>query len=381
VRTIVVDDASPDAEPIARIAQTHSATLLRLPVNSGPAAARNHGLRQVHTPYVAFCDADTVATSTALEYLLRHFHDHRVAVAAPRITGLEDDRSTNWIARYEAVRSSLDLGATSGVVRPHATIGWIPSACLVARVGALQTGFDESMRMGEDVDLVWRLAAQGWLIRYDAEITVAHEHRHSARAWLGRKYHYGTSAADLAKRHGSAVAPAVLAPAFAAMNTALVLQRRWSLAVALGTFALQTLRLQRQLGPIDGRPTLALELCARGSVDSLKQTSRLLTRTWLPMTALIALKSTRARRASLLVFLTDSGIDWIRRRPDLDIARFTIARRLEDAADGIGAWTGAWRRRSINCLTPKMQTAPRRSERSGHPSDTAGIAPPQKACQ
>jgi mycofactocin system glycosyltransferase len=359
VRTIVVDDASPDPKGIARIAERHSAKLLRLQINSGPAAARNHGLHHVETRYVVFCDSDTVVTAKALEHLLRQFHDQRVAIAAPRIMGLRDCATETWITRYEAVRSSLDLGSRSGVVRPHARVGWIPSACFVARIDALDTGFDESMRMGEDVDLIWRLAAQGWIVRYDAEVTVAHEHRRSLRTWLGRKYHYGTSAAQLASRHGNAVAPAVLSPAFAVMNTALLAQRRWSIAVACGAFALQTLRIRRQLGPIELRPTLAVELCARGAADSLRQLAGLLLHNWWPITCLMAFRSQRARRALLAAAIADTGIEWFRLRPALDIARFAVARRLDDAADGLGTWTGACRQRSIGCLLPYLRASRR----------------------
>jgi mycofactocin system glycosyltransferase len=361
VRTIVVDDASPDATGVARVAKQHSARLLRLLVNSGPSAARNHGLLHVTTPFVAFCDSDTLVIEESLTHLLRHFHDQRVAVAAPRIVGLKHGAASNWIMRYEAVRSSLDMGSTSGVVRPHSPVGWIPSACFVARVDALGVGFDESMRMGEDVDLVWRLAAQGWLVRYDADTTVAHEHRRSLRGWLGRKYNYGTSAADLAERHGHAVAPAVLSPSFAVMNAALLLQRRWSIGAACGAFAFQTLRLHRQLGPVAGRPTLAVELCARGAEDSLQQLSGLLLRNWWPVTCLMAIRSTRARRSLAVAAVANAAVDWLRRRPDLDIARFIVARRLDDAADGLGIWRGVGRQRSLRCLLPHIQLARRGS--------------------
>jgi mycofactocin system glycosyltransferase len=359
VRTIVVDDASPDAEGIARVAETHSATLLRLSVNSGPAAARNLGLRHVKTPFVAFCDSDTVASGKALVHLLRHFHDQRVAIAAPRIVDLKDGVTRNWITRYEAVRSSLDLGSTSGVVRPHSRVGWIPSACFVARVDALDVGFDESMRMGEDVDLVWRLVEQGWLVRFDADVTAAHEPRHSVRAWLGRKYSYGTSAADLAERHGKAVAPAVLSPAFAVMNAALLAQRRWSFATAAVAFIFQVRRVRRQLGPVDRRPTLALELCARGASDSARQVSTQLLRTWWPITLLAALRSQRGRRAFAVAAMANALADWRTSRPDLDIARFAISRQLDDAAYGLGTCAGARRQRSIRSLLPQIQVSRR----------------------
>ena len=51
-------------------------------------------------------------------------------------------------------------------------VAYVPAACLVVRRAALGEGFDESLRVGEDVDLVWRLDAAGWLVRYDAGVVV-----------------------------------------------------------------------------------------------------------------------------------------------------------------------------------------------------------------
>ena len=211
VSVVIVDDASPDPESITAVAHEFGATLLRLEDNSGPAAARNHGLRHVTTPFTAFCDADTTVDDDDLRRLLAHFADARVAAVAPRVAGLNQP-DPNWIIRYEDARSSLDLGPVSAVVQPLSRVGWVPSACLLARTEALGSGFDESLRVGEDVDLVWRLCRDGWLVRYDAGSTVHHEHRRTLRAWLSRKYRYGTSAAPLAVRHGDKVAPAVLSP-------------------------------------------------------------------------------------------------------------------------------------------------------------------------
>ena len=54
-----------------------------------------------------------------LEALLGHFCDPTVALVAPRIVGLS--HSENLVARYEAVRSSLDLGQREAPVLPHST--------------------------------------------------------------------------------------------------------------------------------------------------------------------------------------------------------------------------------------------------------------------
>ena len=56
------------------------------------------------------------------------------------------------------------------------------------------------MMVGEDVDLVWRLAALG-RIRYLPDVRVGHTPRGSLSAALNRRRVYGLSAADLGRRH------------------------------------------------------------------------------------------------------------------------------------------------------------------------------------
>ena len=45
---------------MAAVARRHGAALLVHLVNQGPPAARNTGLRQAATRFVAFCDADVL---------------------------------------------------------------------------------------------------------------------------------------------------------------------------------------------------------------------------------------------------------------------------------------------------------------------------------
>ena len=82
----------------------------------------------------------------------------------------------------------------------------------MVRRAAWTSGFDESMGVAEDVDLVWRTAADGWRVRYEPQAVVRHDHRTDVRNWLARKAFYGTGAALLAERHGDAVAPMVVSP-------------------------------------------------------------------------------------------------------------------------------------------------------------------------
>ena len=351
IRTIVVDDGSPDPLPLSEIANEHGATLLRLDINAGPAAARNHGLRSVTTPYVAFCDADTVVSRHDLQRLMNHFADARVAAVAPRILGL-DTPNPNWITRYENTRSSLDLGSISAIVQPHSRVGWVPAACLLARTDALGPGFDETMRVGEDVDLVWRLAHTGRLVRYDANTTIYHEHRRTLRTWLTRKYRYGTSAAPLAQRHSTHVAPAVLSPALALTAAGLLLQRPWALLASTAAFTLQAKQIRQELRRIDAPLSLTAELTARTLANTLSQTSALLLRHWLPATLATAVVSRRARRAIAVAMLVDTITEYRTHKPAGSLAVHLAARRLDDAAYGLGVWHGALRQRALTCLTP-----------------------------
>ena len=88
---IVVDDASPT--PLAA-APLHR--LVRREHNGGPGAARNSGLAEVTTAFVAFVDSDTVLTADSaaqwLDPLLAHFADGRVALVAPRVESLRSRR-------------------------------------------------------------------------------------------------------------------------------------------------------------------------------------------------------------------------------------------------------------------------------------------------
>ena len=217
VEVVVVDDGSEHPDAVHEVARRHGARLARHERNAGPAQARNTGLAQVTTPYVAFVDSDVRVDGATLARLAGYLSDPGTALVAPRIRG-ETDSGATWFERYDAERSSLDLGPVGAQVRPGAMVPWVPSACLVGRVAALGGGFDPRLRLGEDVDLVWRLVDAGWRVRYAPEVVAHHDSRTTVRGWLGRKAAYGSSSAALAERHGHRLAPAVLTASQAALS-------------------------------------------------------------------------------------------------------------------------------------------------------------------
>jgi mycofactocin system glycosyltransferase len=352
-RVVVVDDGSADPAAVAAVAAAHGADLLRREVSRGPAAARNTGLRAATTPVVVFLDSDCVPRPGWLAPLLGHLADPRLAAVAPRITALPAQRP-GWLAAYEAAGSALDMGERPAAVRPLSAVAYVPSAALVARRAALGSGFDAGLRVAEDVDLVWRLLERGWRVRYEPASEVAHAHPTTTQAWLARRAYYGTGAAPLAARHGGAVAPLVVSPWSAAAWGLALLGGRPGRLAALGVLGVASARLATRLRrPGEPAPArLSAALVLRGTGWAGRALLRAAVRHYWPATAGLALVSRRARRLLLLAAAADALDGWWPMRGRLGLARFALARRLEDLAYGAGLWSGAVRVRQARALLP-----------------------------
>jgi mycofactocin system glycosyltransferase len=302
---------------------------------------------------VAFLDSDCVPAPGWLARLAGHLADPRVALVAPRIVAVPVDRP-GWVSRYEAVASALDMGPHPAPVAPRSAVSYVPSAALLARRSALGDGFDESMRVAEDVDLVWRLVGAGWRVRYEPAAAVAHDHRGEPGEWLRRRAFYGTGAALLAQRHGSAVAPVVVSPWSAASWGLALTGRRSGAVAALGVLGVATARLARRLARPGEPPPLALSaaLVARGTAASGRTLSRAVTRHHWPLAAVACLVSRRARRLTAAVALLDAVSAWWPHRRAIGLGAFAAGRRLEDLGYGAGLWLGALRTRDVRALLP-----------------------------
>jgi mycofactocin system glycosyltransferase len=349
---LVVDDASVDPAPVAAVCRRRGATLLRLEDNVGPAGARNHGLARVRTALVAFVDSDVEIADEDLLLLARHCADPAVALVGPRIRGRSCRARSRWFERYDAVASALTVGRSPANVRPGARVGWLPGACLVARTAAVRSGFDPQLRLGEDVDLVWRLVAAGRSVRYDPAVVADHDSRASAREWLGRLAAYGSSAAPLAERHGRAVAPAILDPALALAGAAVLLRRRWSIPVGAAGVLWAAARVRRVLPENCRSDRLALHLGSRALGWAVRQESALLLRHWWPLVVPAAIVSRPLRRAVVTALLVDSVVA-IQASPGASVPDVVMGRRMSDLAYGAGLWYGCWRQRSARALLPR----------------------------
>lgn len=345
---IVVDDGSPDGEAIADVAERFGVRYIRHPGNRGQAAARNTGWRAANTPLVAFLDADCVPPPGFPGSLIDHLADPAIGLVAPRI--VSGTRSASRIARYERVRSALDMGTRPSLVRPYSPVWYVPSAAMVARRAALGRGFDERLSLGEDVDLVWRLHDAGWQIRYEPRITVAHENRVRPVAWYRRRIAYNESVAPLLERHPERVPVLFLSP-----TTALV----W--AAALGgmptpVVALAGVRAARLWRAVAGRLPRAGGWAARAALEmtvhEARDLGRALAGPWAPLALLVG----RRRAAALIA--TMLALDWLTDRPALDPLSYTALRLADESSRGVGIWLGCIRARDFRGLLPRRPPPP-----------------------
>lgn len=359
---IIVDDGSREPAAVAAVATAHGATLVRRDVNGGPGAARNTALEHVTTKLVAFVDSDCVPSVGWIDTLAGHFADPLVAAVAPRIA---PEHST--VVGHAT--TGLDLGGEPARVAPHTRVSYVPTAALIARCDALRAVarrcgvFDPRLRVGEDVDLVWRLHAAGWRVRYDPTARIRHEEPPTWPALLHRRLRYGTSAAPLALRHPGHVPPLVLDPWPAVTVAALLGRRPFLAAGAYALSVLSTKRARHQRGLPTG--------------DAWRDRAAAVAKTWLGvgryatqyaapllLADLLAGRGARGRRVAVTSLLLAPGLAaWASRRPPLDPVRFTLASIADDIAYGAGVWTGCLRHRTIAPLLPIVRRPDRTTVR------------------
>lgn len=346
---VVVDDASPDPHPIADTARAYGARLIRRQANGGPGAARNTGLASARTPLVAFLDADCVPHPGWLEELLPHFADPLVAAVAPRVVPRAD--TAGPLIAYEGDQGSQYRGP-GALVRPRGAVPFVPGAALIVRRAHLGDGFDETLRDGEDVDLVWRLTARGLHVRHVPAATVEHEHPTRLRDWLARRADYGATAAPLATRHPDAL-PAVTLSGWSAAAWCLAASGAPITATALTAVA--TALLTRKLASWNPHPwPLALRLAAGGTLAAGETLGRTVIRVWWPLALPLGLAVRRLRLPLAAAILAPPALAYRRTGTTLGPTPWIALRLLDDLAYGLGVWRGCVHHRTLAPICPRL---------------------------
>lgn len=355
-QVVVVDDGSVDASAVAAVCRRHGAALVRREVSGGPAAARNTGLRTVTSELVAFVDSDCACGPGAVESLAAHFVDPLVVGVAPRIVAAAPSKGA----------SLLDLGARPAPVHPRSGVPYVPAAAVVFRRAALGDGFDERLRYGEDVDLVWRLVEAGWRIRYEPSVEVGHRDPRTIVRRCRRRFLYGTSVGQLDRAHPGAVDHLVVGPGPAITVGGMVLGAP---VLATGAWAVAAARLYRRLRPLGVGRRFALWLSGAQVLHAWTALGKWCTTFGVPLLAGVAVsrrivpprRRARARGAAgphrarwTLVVLVLTTLVADRLGPNGHRGRVVVDGCFGELAYGLGVVTGCARAGVVKPLLPRI---------------------------
>ena len=350
---IVVDDGSTDAT--REVVQGYPVKLLALERNQGQSAARNRGAAVATGEILAFLDSDCLAEPQWLQELLPYFQDPAVALVGGYVASYYQETALD---RYEEVCSPLNMGENPAFGLTPTDDFYVPTCNVLVRKDSYQAvgGLREDLRLGEDVDLCWRLKEQGYKLLYIPRGRVAHKHRNRFGPAFRRRFAYGSSEAHLFGNHpqvrkrfpGRPAALTVCGSVAAGLATA---SPGW-LLLALAAWLLASWRQRRQLAaklelPLPYRTLLlaaAKEYLAYGYYLSYH-----VIRYYLPLVLLLFFLPPAGYLLGSLLLLLPAGLEYYRRRPRLSWPFFCFYFLAEQLYYQAGVFWGCCQRR---CFRP-----------------------------
>lgn len=351
---IVVDDGS--ADPLHDL--PGAVTILRHDRSQGAAAARNSGWRSTSSDVVLFLDADIDEPGSVLA-LMAVFDDPDIGAVAPRIVGSQNASTTGGPQRWI---ESLDMGTLASSVAPRTRVPYVPTAAMLVRRRALLSidGFDPTMPLGEDVDLVWRLREAGWIVRYEPSVVSSHTPRRSERDWRRQRFVYGRSNAALAARHPEKVVafegtvgnvvPWLCAFTLTPLGSAVGLA-----AATIGVFPLW--RRFRRLGA-DETGARAVRDAVDFQLLGLRYAGGALAtgvrRSWLPGAAIVCVLRRRSMIGLAAAMIVPHVRSWRTQPESVTVHRWVGAHLADDVSYCAGQWAESLRRRSFRSLRPSI---------------------------
>lgn len=200
---IVVNDGSTDETE--RVVSQRAGITFRTQPNGGPGRARNHGVTLATGKFVVFIGDDTVPEP---RFLAEHARIHRESNDDPMVACLG---YTGW-PRSERVTAFMDYINDYGLQFGYKLIKdgevvpfnfFYTSNISIDREVLAAHPFDTSFPSAawEDIEVAYRLDAEGLKIRYNARAVTRHYHPMNVDSFARRQYTVGKSGAIFYRKH------------------------------------------------------------------------------------------------------------------------------------------------------------------------------------
>ncbi len=179
---IVVDDGSTD--DTKKVVQMFKNVKLISQKNSGPAVARNVGVKKASGKYVVFIDSDCVPEQDWLEQMIEPFEDEKVS----GVQGAYKTKQKSLVARF----SQIEIEYRYKRLKKSKKIDWIGSysAAYRRKLFLDEIGFLDSFptASGEDSELSYRLAEKNHKLVFKENAYVFHSHPTSIAEYVKKKF-------------------------------------------------------------------------------------------------------------------------------------------------------------------------------------------------
>ncbi|MGC9309215.1 MAG: glycosyltransferase [Candidatus Nanoarchaeia archaeon] len=158
---IVINDGSTDktVDKVKEMQKKYKILKLLNKRNTGKADSLNKGIAQAKGELIAITDSDSFPQKDAISKLIGFFDDEKVGAATPLILVRNKNKFFEKLQAFEYAIIALTRKLLSYVDAIYVT----PGPLAIYRRKALQEvgGFDPN-NITEDIELTWRLAAEGW---------------------------------------------------------------------------------------------------------------------------------------------------------------------------------------------------------------------------
>jgi GT2 family glycosyltransferase len=181
---LVVNDGSTD--DTREVVGRYRGVRLINQANAGPAAARNHGVKEACSAIVLFTDDDCVPTPGWLDAMLEPFQDADVVGTK----GVYRTRQKRLAARFVQIEYEDRYRLMAGL----SSIDFIDTYSAAFRrdrfleMGGYDTSFP--VACAEDIEISYRMSARGWKMKFVPAAVVYHTHPDTFWRYLRKKYKF-----------------------------------------------------------------------------------------------------------------------------------------------------------------------------------------------